>query len=94
MRVGSNRDIDSSVYIDFISESSNLDSILSKRNVSVAKDNKVVQDVKEKGLSWIFFPLSFSLVTPSILELSRLILCKTKCKILGPFNIEIIACFI
>lgn len=51
MRVGSNRDIDSSVYIDFISESSNLDSILSKRNVSVAKDNKVVQDVKEKGLS-------------------------------------------
>lgn len=57
--------------------------------MSAAKDNNVVTECKRKRAFIIFFS-HFSLFTLSILGLSRLILCKIKCKFLDPFNIEMI----
>lgn len=58
--------------------------------MSAAKDSNVVTGCKRKRAFIIFFS-HFSLLTLSILGLSRLILCKIKCKFLDPFNIEMIA---
>lgn len=63
--------------------------ILSKRNVSAAKDSNVVTGCKRKRAFMNIFSSQF--FSRSILGLSRLILCKIKCKVLDLFNIEMIA---